>query len=82
MIISTIERPFFCARSKNAEDWYWGGETWDDAVNAGLDLWGGDDPEDGFFIAPSHRTTAAEEADGCEHPYAVEAEKAEWIPLR
>lgn len=82
MTTYTIERPWLCARSKDDEEWQWGGETVDDAVNAGLDLWGGDNRPDGFWIAPAHRTTSAEESDGQEHPYTVEADKAQWIPLR
>lgn len=82
MTVYTIERPLFCSRSKDAEEWYWGGETMDDAINAGLDLWGGEGRPDGFWVAPGHKTTPAEEADGMEHPYTVEADKSEWIPLR
>lgn len=82
MIHSTIERPLFISCYKHAEDWYWGGETMDDAINAGLDLWGGEDRPYGFWVAPGHKTTTAEASDGAEHPYTVEADKAEWIPIR
>lgn len=77
----SLTHPFMCSRYKDAEDWYYGGATKDDAINAGLDLWGGEDPEGGFWVAPSHPTTDVEKEDGADYEFTVAPEKAEWIPI-
>jgi len=63
----------------------WGGDTKDDAVNAGLDLWaeGGeaDQRPDGFWIAPSHKSRDDHDEDSDDHEYTIEPKHAEWIPL-
>ncbi len=75
MTTTEIERPWFCSESRDSEEWQWGGEKPSDADRTGRDLWLG-----GFWIAPAHKTTTAERADGMEHPYTVETCKATWIP--
>lgn len=73
-----LDRPWLCALKKDYERWEWGGATMDDAINAGLALWGGENRPDGFWVAPSH---ASKSEDDSEKDYTVESDKAEWIPL-
>ena len=88
--------PWLCARYKDDETWEWGGDTLEDAINAGLDLWGGDLPDDedgaynldgnridGFWVAPAHKSDGAniDDCDPEDHEYTVEAEHAQWIPM-
>lgn len=81
---SASSGPWLCALEKWAEHWEWGGDTKDDAINAGLDLWGGEDRPDGFWIAPAHKSdeTNIDDCDPEEAEYTVENDRAEWIPLR
>jgi hypothetical protein len=79
-----VQRVWFCATSKSADRWEYGGDTQDAAINAGLDLWGGENRPDGFWIAPAHESDPdnIDDCDPEEGEYTVEADKAEWIPLR
>lgn len=74
------EIPYLCALSKTSEEWQWGGKTIDNAINAGLELWGGEKPKDGFWVAPAHRSRREVESDS-DFAYTVESDKAQWIPL-
>lgn len=89
-------KPWLRARHKDDETWEWGGDTMEEAVNAGLGLWGKDgdeqedgkdldgDPIDGFWVAPAHKSgeRGDDDCDPEEHEYTVEAEHAQWIPLQ
>lgn len=69
--------PYFCSPSKFSERWNYGGKTREEAIETGLDLWGGEDSE-GFYIASSNISDIDNE-DESEHDYTIDNESIEFV---